>query len=112
MIEPEWTEAYRNLVLGLALHDRELCSGCHLHSSVLADSSLHLSLVDTYCEMCKAKDRHTRRIEGRDADYEKKHTGLAPAAPRPNDGLHVRLKSLTPAEVAERKKTTRRGTDG
>lgn len=110
MVEPEWAESYRDLALGLALHDRELCPGCHLHPTVLTNTDLHLSLVDTYCEMCKAKDRHQRRISGRDHKYEQRHKDLAPAAPRPSDGIHVRVKSLTPAEVAERKQ--RRRTDG
>lgn len=110
MVEPEWSDRYRDLVEGLALHDHERCPGCGLHPAVLTDEGLHLSLVDTFCPMCKAKDRHVRRIEARDSDYEKKHKDLTPAAPRPNDGLHVRVKSLTPAEVADRQK--RRRTDG
>lgn len=108
MVEPEWTDLYRDLVLGLDLHDREKCPGCGMHPAVLSDTSLHLSLVDTYCEMCKTRDRHRRRVEAREHDYEKKHKDLAPAAPRPNDGLHVKVRPLSPAEIAERRQKRRR----
>lgn len=111
MVEPEWDDRYRDIVEGLALHDRETCPGCGLHPSVLNTPGLHLSLEDTYCEMCKVRDRHHRRVEDREVKYEQRHKDLKPGAPRPNDGLHVRIKSLTPGELHDRKQQRRR-TDG
>lgn len=111
MVEPEWSDRYRDLVEGLALHDREACPGCHLHPHVLENPELYnLTLADSYCDMCKAQARYGRRVAERDAEFERQHKDAAPGAPRPNDGLHVRLKSMTPAEVAVRKQ--RRRTDG
>lgn len=116
MVEPEWTDHYRDLVLGLALHDRELCPGCGLHPVMLADREhVHLTLEDTYCDMCKLQARHGRRVAALEDEFLKQHKE-PPAAgvPRPTDGLHTRVKNLTPAEVAERKLRAARkaGPDG
>lgn len=108
MVEPEWTERYRNLVGGLALYEQQTCPGCSLHPTVLANPALHLELEDTFCDMCKAKDRHRRRLEARDLDFEQQHKDIQPGAPRPNDGIHVRLRSLTPAEVKARQEKAER----
>lgn len=110
MVEPEWDDRSRELAEALALHDQERCPGCGLHPSFLADPDRHLALEDTYCEMCKSQARHGRRVAARDREFEKAHPEAKPETPRPTDGLHTRVKALTPAEVAVRQK--RRSTDG
>lgn len=114
MVEPEWTDRHRDLVEGLALHDHDLCPGCGLHPWVLAHPELvHLTLQDTYCDMCKLQATYGRRVAARDDDWAKEHKDAKPGLPRPNDGLHVRLKNLSPAEVAERKlRAAKAGTHG
>lgn len=114
MVEPEWTDRYRDVVLALALHDRELCPGCGLHPAVLADRDhVHLTLEDTFCEMCKLQARHGRRVGAMEEEFLKANKDPAPEKTRPTDGLHTRMKNLTPAEVAERKlRATKAGTNG
>jgi hypothetical protein len=110
MVEPEWDDHSRELAEALALHDHERCPGCGLHPSFLADPERHLALEDTYCDMCKAQARHGRIVHARDTEFEKKHKDAPPGTPRPTDGLHTRVKTLTPAEAAKRQK--RRNADG
>lgn len=113
MVEPEWNDHYRSLVEGLALHDRELCPGCGIHPWVKAHPELvHLTLVDEYCDMCKLQDRYGRKVADRDDQWLKEHKDASPGVARPNDGLHVRMKQLTPAEVAERKLRAKAGDHG
>lgn len=103
MLEPEWNDHYRGLVEGLALHDRECCPDCGLHPWVLAHPELfHLTLEDSYCNMCKLQARHGRRTRDREEAWERENKDAPPGKPRPNDGLHTRVKPLTEAEVAAR----------
>lgn len=112
MVDPEWDDHYRGLVEGLALHDRELCPGCGLHPWAIAHPELvHLTLVDEYCEMCSLQARYGRKVRERDDEWEREHKKAKPGTPRPNDGLHVRMKQLTPAEVAARKLRAKASTD-
>lgn len=113
MLEPEWTDHYRDRVAGLALHDRQLCPGCGLHPWAIAHPELvHLTLEDSYCPMCRLQARYGRKVAARDDEWLKAHKDPAPGLARPTDGLHVRMKHLTPAEVAELKlRAAKAGTD-
>lgn len=73
---------------------------------------MHLTLEDTYCAMCRLQDKYRRQVAARDEEFVKEHKDAGPGLPRPNDGLHLQIKNLTPAEVAERKLRAKAGSDG
>lgn len=104
MVEPEWSDATREDAEALAEYEREICSGCGIHPVILANPDQHhLEFEDHYCAMCRAQARRGRKVYARDEDFVKKHPKAGPEVFRPNDGLHVRLRTLTPDEVHERK---------
>jgi hypothetical protein len=111
--EPEWDDTMRNVVLGLATHDRDCCPGCGLHKSVHRDKSNAFTLDVEVCSVCRSQDIYARVLNAADdeADPHDPKTGKSkklPSESRPADGRHVYMRSLTPSEIDEHRKTTRR----
>lgn len=115
-LEPEFDDDTRNVLEGLALHDRQLCPGCGLHESVHNDLP-GITFEDRFCDVCKSQDVYARVLAERDEDAVKKDGKGQPIkqradAPQPADGRHVYLRPLSAAEVEERKAKNRGRADG
>lgn len=113
-LEPEYDDATRLLVEGLDRYDKELCPGCNLHESVLADPEHNvLTFEEKLCKVCAAQAVYARTLGRKDADAAEQLKGAPPMVPRPSDGRHVTMRRLTAEEVAGAKaevnRASRRG---
>lgn len=83
---------------------------CGFHRSVLDDyDNRHMTFDVRYCPACAAMARYDRVIAERDqvATPKDQHGHPAwkdPRTPRPDDGRHLFVREMSPAEVEERRK--------
>lgn len=109
-IEPEYDELTRRQIEGLERHDAECCPGCGLHKSILDDfDNRHYTFEQRECPACAAQARYARVVVDQDDKATPKDKNGSPAwdsprTPRPDDGRHLHVRELTPAEVEQRRK--------
>lgn len=111
-IEPEWDDATRRQVEALAQHDREVCPGCGMHESILADPEHNaFTFEERLCKVCAGQDAYGRVVAEKD-DWALEDLGEKPKSrdeiqkwamrPRPGDGRHIYLRGMTPDEKQRR----------
>ena len=116
-IEPEWDDNTRGQAEALARYLAEVCE-CGLHKSVLDDyANRHMTFDERYCPACAAIARYARVVADRDDKDTPKDAHGSPAwnSPRdkrPDDGRHIFVREMTPAEVEERKGGAHGGSPG
>lgn len=118
-IEPEWDDATRSQAEALARYLAEVCE-CGFHKSVIDNwGNRHFTFEERFCPACAAVARYGRVVSYRDDAATPKNREGQPAWPtcgnpnhapecrctkRPDDGRHIFVRELTPAEVKERAK--------
>ena len=108
-IEPEWDDATRGQIEALARYLAEVCE-CGFHKSVLDEFDKHdFAIEERFCPACAAFARTARVLAERDdkATPKDQHGNPAwdgPREERPDDGRHLYVRELTPAEAEQRRK--------
>lgn len=92
--EPEWTQGDRDALDGLSAYRADLCPGCRLHKTLVADQ--YITIEDDYCDYCRAHAQHEREQRVADQAATK---GQPEAAPHPADGRRTFPRMLTQAEI-------------
>lgn len=106
--ESEWDDDTRDLAEALSEYDGECCPGCGFHESVIEDfDNRHFTFDERECPVCAAQSRYGRVVADRDdkATPKDQHGHPAWSSPRerrPDDGRHIYIRELSPAEVQER----------
>lgn len=109
-VEPEWDDDTRMLVEGLDRYENECCPDCKFHKSVIEDfANRHFTWDRRDCPVCASIARYGRVLAQQDDEATPKdqHGHAAWSGPRekrPDDGRHLFLRELTPAEVEQRTK--------
>lgn len=89
--EPEWDDRQRDKMLGLALYEQQVCSGCGFHQS-LTDPQYAYQIEERTCPVCAASARFLRMQADADKQARKRPGGSSPTAPDPADGRHVSVR--------------------
>jgi hypothetical protein len=99
--EPEWDDAEREKLLGLALYEAEICE-CGIHSSLAHDPERWFTLEDQRCPLC-ADLAIQARIQGEKDRKVAERFKDQPDAKRGSDGRRSFVREMTPDEVEQMK---------
>jgi hypothetical protein len=103
--EPEWDDAQRDAMLGLAIYEGGVCSGCGFHRSIADDKDNLIAIEEHVCSVCRSGTQYGRIQGSRDTEHENRlGESPPPAAPRPSDGRSTYFRLLSPAEAELRRR--------
>lgn len=104
--EPEWDDAQRDKLLGLALYRRDLCPGCGYPKTLHAPKH-HFAVEVERCQIKSALDRFDR-IQGDQDEKVRERQKDNPSMPQPKDGRMVSVRLAPPTPGAGRTTPTPR----